>query len=185
MGSEMCLSDSFGSIRQVIMLAYSVYKNAAKYMRFSAATRDMDSKYPPLSKEEIDQLRDKTCIICREEFDAETYNQAATPSKLPCHHVFHFRCLHSWLERQQNCPTCRRDVFRASPQAEQTQERIAHVQSQEPPAELDGANDSATLSSLLARFTQPTEGAASSSHDTPAPHPAPPHDPREAKRQPQ
>ena len=173
----------FGTIRQFIMLAYSVYKNATKYMRFSAATRDMDSKYPPLSKEEIDQLRDKTCIICREEFDAETHNQADTPRKLPCHHVFHFRCLHSWLERQQNCPTCRRDVFRASPQAEQTQERVAHVQSQEPSAELDCANDSATLSSLLARFTQPAEGAASSSHDTPAPHPAATHDPREAMRQ--
>ena len=162
----------FGTIRQFIMLAYSVYKNATKYMRFSAATRDMDSKYPPLSKEEIDQLRDKTCIICREEFDAETQNQADTPRKLPCHHVFHFRCLHSWLERQQNCPTCRRDVFRAPPQAEQPQERVARIRSQGSPAELDDANDSATLSSLLARFTQPAEGAASSSHDTPAPPPA-------------
>lgn len=172
-----------GTIRQFIMLAYSVYQKAMKYMRFSAATRDMDSKYPPLSREEIDQLSDKTCIICREEFDAETHTQADTPRKLPCNHIFHFRCLHSWLERQQNCPTCRRDVFGATPQTEQAQDRVARVQTQEAPAQQDGTNDPATLTSLLARFTQPAEGAASSSSDTPAPQPAATQDPRQAMRQ--
>ena len=28
-----------------------------------------------------------------------------TPKKLPCAHIFHFRCLKTWLERQQSCPT--------------------------------------------------------------------------------
>ena len=35
----------------------------------------------------------------------------ANPKKLPCGHMFHFRCLRSWLERQQSCPTCRRSVL--------------------------------------------------------------------------
>ena len=33
------------------------------------------------------------------------------PKKLPCGHVLHFACLRSWLERQQNCPTCRAPVL--------------------------------------------------------------------------
>ena len=33
------------------------------------------------------------------------------PKKLPCGHVLHFSCLRSWLERQQNCPTCRQPVL--------------------------------------------------------------------------
>lgn len=48
---------------------------------------------------------DRTCIICREDMAVVDH-----PKKLPCGHIFHFRCLRSWLERQQSCPTCRRDV---------------------------------------------------------------------------
>ena len=36
------------------------------------------------------------------------------PKKLPCGHVLHFACLRSWLERQQNCPTCRASVLVAN-----------------------------------------------------------------------
>ncbi|KAI8843137.1 hypothetical protein BC829DRAFT_435339 [Chytridium lagenaria] len=40
----------------------------------------------------------------------------STPKKLGCGHIFHFRCLRSWLERQQSCPTCRRSVLADTPQ---------------------------------------------------------------------
>lgn len=48
---------------------------------------------------------DHTCIICRDEM---TLNQGN--KKLACSHVFHATCLRSWLEHQQNCPTCRATV---------------------------------------------------------------------------
>jgi len=34
-------------------------------------------------------------------------NSSDVPKKLRCGHIFHLRCLKSWLERQQSCPTCR------------------------------------------------------------------------------
>ena len=110
----------FGTFRQFILLAYSVYKKTLQLLRFRAATRDMDRKYPPLSQSDVVQMHDKTCIICREDFDVDSRSLADTPRKLPCSHVFHFRCLHSWLERQQNCPTCRRDVLAPTPAAQNT-----------------------------------------------------------------
>lgn len=31
--------------------------------------------------------------------------------KLPCGHLFHRECLRQWLQRQQNCPTCRTSLL--------------------------------------------------------------------------
>ncbi|KAJ3194172.1 E3 ubiquitin-protein ligase hrd1 [Irineochytrium annulatum] len=42
-------------------------------------------------------------------------NDPSVPKKLQCGHIFHFRCLRSWLERQQSCPTCRRSVLADTP----------------------------------------------------------------------
>ena len=91
----------------------------------------MNAKYPDATVEEV--AREDVCIICRE--DMRSWQQSATPGvqrtdnagttptaptavderlrpkKLPCGHILHFACLRSWLERQQNCPTCRRPVL--------------------------------------------------------------------------
>ncbi len=42
---------------------------------------------------------------------------AGRNKKLGCNHVFHLHCLRSWLERQQNCPICRRSVVPPTPAA--------------------------------------------------------------------
>ncbi|KAI5276893.1 E3 ubiquitin-protein ligase hrd1 [Ascosphaera acerosa] len=108
-----------------------------EYNRFRRATRDMDTRYPEASEED---LRDAdVCIVCREPMQpwqargqqagagsggAEAAARGATratrpspraaqrwkPKKLPCGHILHFGCLRSWLERQQVCPICRRPV---------------------------------------------------------------------------
>lgn len=106
----------------------SFAKRILDFVRYRNATRDMNQRYPDATAEEI--AREDVCIICREEMrpwqppgtgDAGTGTARPTrptrtvperlrPKKLPCGHLLHFACLRSWLERQQNCPTCRRPV---------------------------------------------------------------------------
>lgn len=90
----------------------------------------MNDRYPDASREEV--AREDVCIICRENMRAWTQpapaenppnanaqpapastapDERTRPKKLPCGHILHFACLRSWLERQQNCPTCRRPVL--------------------------------------------------------------------------
>ncbi|KAH6595472.1 hypothetical protein BASA50_005708 [Batrachochytrium salamandrivorans] len=103
----------------------------------------MDKRYLNSTATELATM-DRVCIICREEMvavpgnapPAEAVGIAArtavgvvgaggvahrinpnTPKRLPCGRVFHFRCLRSWLERQQACPTCRRSVMDIPAQA--------------------------------------------------------------------
>jgi E3 ubiquitin-protein ligase synoviolin len=83
----------------------------------------MNDRYPDATEQEI-QTQD-VCIICREGMRAWQPNdqnqpnappqspgdERLRPKKLPCGHILHFSCLRSWLERQQNCPTCRQPVL--------------------------------------------------------------------------
>ena len=114
-------------IRDVALTIRSFYKRINDFVRYRQATRDMNSRYPDATPEEI--AREDVCIICREDMragrqgaqdspEATAQRQAPTlvdermrPKKLPCGHILHFACLRSWLERQQNCPTCRRPVL--------------------------------------------------------------------------
>ncbi|BEJ13156.1 hypothetical protein CspHIS471_0303300 [Cutaneotrichosporon sp. HIS471] len=102
-------------LRDVYMTLRSFLARGADLVRYRRATRNMDELYPNATAEELARLGDHTCIICREEMVAERPAGAEgpneTPKKLACGHVFHFHCLRSWLERQQICPTCRRDVL--------------------------------------------------------------------------
>ena len=117
-------------IRDVALTIRSFYKRITDFVRYRQATRDMNARYPDASVEEV--AREDVCIICREDMrpwqaqttpvtdqaGAEPNSIRATavderlrPKKLPCGHILHFACLRSWLERQQNCPTCRRPVL--------------------------------------------------------------------------
>lgn len=98
-------------IRDVYITARSFVTRFRALTRYLSATRDMDRRYPNATEAELNEMSDRTCIICRDELaprDPQTQAQAGpntTPKKLPCGHVFHFNCLRSWLERQQSCPT--------------------------------------------------------------------------------
>ncbi|MCJ1466066.1 E3 ubiquitin-protein ligase hrd1 [Pseudocyphellaria aurata] len=118
-------------IRDVAMTIRSFYKRINDFIRYRQATRDMNARYPDATPEEIS--REDVCIICREDMvpwrspveDTAQQTEAARnnniglspmeerlrPKKLPCGHILHFACLRSWLERQQNCPTCRAPVL--------------------------------------------------------------------------
>ncbi|EER28578.1 E3 ubiquitin-protein ligase hrd1 [Coccidioides posadasii str. Silveira] len=112
-------------LRDVVLTMRSFVKRVLDFIRYRNATRDMNHRYPDANAEEI--AREDVCIICREEmhpwqpFDTTNVHvgqgravgrmsERLRPKKLPCGHLLHFSCLRSWLERQQNCPTCRRPV---------------------------------------------------------------------------
>ncbi|KAL1410284.1 E3 ubiquitin-protein ligase hrd1 [Vanrija albida] len=108
-------------LRDVYMTLRSFISRASDFVRYRRATHNMDQLYPDASAEELERLGDKTCIICREEMVAREPDAPGddgpnmTPKKLVCGHIFHFHCLRTWLERQQSCPTCRRDVLNVTP----------------------------------------------------------------------
>ena len=131
-------------IRDVALTIRSFYKRITDFIRYRQATQDMNARYPDATTEEV--AREDVCIICREDMrpwqqlnapgtppndNAGAAHAASTPiderlrpKKLPCGHVLHFACLRSWLERQQNCPTCRRPVLVVGP--------VTRVQDQAP-----------------------------------------------------
>ena len=118
-------------IRDVALTIRSFYKRITDFVRYRQATRDMNARYPDATSDEV--AREDVCIICREEMRPwqqpnvpgaqqrdnggptraapTTIDERLRPKKLPCGHILHFACLRSWLERQQNCPTCRRPVL--------------------------------------------------------------------------
>lgn len=83
----------------------------------------MNERYPDASEQDI--ASQDVCIICREAMQAwqteqvdhvnegrdSPIDERLRPKKLQCGHILHFACLRSWLERQQNCPTCRQPVL--------------------------------------------------------------------------
>ncbi|OKO95068.1 ERAD-associated E3 ubiquitin-protein ligase HRD1 [Penicillium subrubescens] len=114
-------------LRDVVVTMRSFARRIMDFLRYRNATRDMNERYPDATAEEV--AREDVCIICREEMTSTQPAAAAEgeaaprpaaaaqrvpdrlrPKKLPCGHILHFACLRSWLERQQNCPTCRRPV---------------------------------------------------------------------------
>ncbi|WWC59874.1 uncharacterized protein I303_102436 [Kwoniella dejecticola CBS 10117] len=139
-------------LRDVYMTLRSFIARCGDLVRYRRATRDMDALYPDATEEEMERGGgDKTCIICREEMiprsvaaaqggtgtgDAGGPNE--TPKRLACGHIFHFHCLRSWLERQQSCPTCRRDVLRTpapAPGRAAAQRNAAAAAGNPPPAQ--------------------------------------------------
>jgi hypothetical protein len=94
-------------IRDLYMTFRSFVLRVNDILKYRQATLDMDRRYQTVGAEELAQAVDRVCIICREEMEAT----ADGPKKLGCGHIFHVRCLKSWLERQQACPTCRKPVL--------------------------------------------------------------------------
>mmetsp|Transcript_27323 Transcript_27323/g.59737 ORF Transcript_27323/g.59737 Transcript_27323/m.59737 type:complete len:775 (+) Transcript_27323:147-2471(+) len=99
---------NYGLPLHLVRDLYSTFRNfrnrIVDFLRFRQVTARLD-RLPDASAEDL-QRSDGVCIICREEM-----SQTGANKKLYCGHVFHLHCLRSWLERQQNCPTCRASVF--------------------------------------------------------------------------
>ncbi|KAI8804752.1 hypothetical protein BJ742DRAFT_823128 [Cladochytrium replicatum] len=145
-------------VRDLYLTCRSFLQRCRDLVQYRRATANMNERYPDATLEELNAT-DRTCIICREEMELpgaqpEGNDGAAaggpaqgpprptgtaeslTPKKLPCGHIFHFRCLRSWLERQRSCPTCRRSVLEQPTPAQPPQPA---AQAQQPPP-VGGAN---------------------------------------------
>jgi E3 ubiquitin-protein ligase synoviolin len=108
-------------MRDLFMTIRSFIKRLHDFVQYRNATRDMNTRYPDATAEELE--RESTCIVCREEMRpwaqpeangaqaGRRMDERQRAKKLPCGHILHFSCLRSWLERQQVCPTCRRPVL--------------------------------------------------------------------------
>lgn len=97
-------------IRDLFLTVRSFVARIHDILRYRQATYNMQHLYPTVGPAQMADT-DRICIICREEMHEA--------KRLPCGHNFHFRCLRSWLERQQACPTCRRPVLDQPPPADQ------------------------------------------------------------------
>lgn len=117
-------------IRELYLTTHAFVKRFNEVVAYHKAIRELNAKFPSLTKEEIAGLPERTCIICREDIQHElpalpapqNNNNLAVNNnrlgmlfngnkndvkKMPCGHAFHGKCLRSWFERQQVCPTCR------------------------------------------------------------------------------
>jgi E3 ubiquitin-protein ligase synoviolin len=147
MGFFMILMTFYGIpihiMRDLFMTLRSLIKRINDFVQYRNATRDMNTRYPDATAEELE--RESTCIVCREEMRPWTQpgangaqpgrrmDERQRPKKLPCGHILHFGCLRSWLERQQVCPTCRRSVLGSAttPSAQQNNQQNQGQQNQQ------------------------------------------------------
>jgi E3 ubiquitin-protein ligase synoviolin len=92
------------------MTLRSFLERCKKMIRSRQAIANMETRYATATSIDLD-ASDKICIVCREEMlppilEGRTPTiRGDLPKKLPCGHIFHFRCLRNWLDRQQTCPT--------------------------------------------------------------------------------
>lgn len=95
----------FFNVRYVFVSLRERVYSLRNYLKLAYA---MKSRYPDVSKEELEQL-DDYCAICRDPMESA--------KKLPCNHIFHQSCLRGWLEQHHSCPTCRYSLIDSPPSA--------------------------------------------------------------------
>lgn len=88
-------------LREVYMTFTKFQRRCSDFIRYRRVVSTMNELFADATEEEL-AVGDRTCIICREEM--------LEAKKLACGHMFHARCLQSWLKRQLSCPTCRSSV---------------------------------------------------------------------------
>lgn len=77
--------------------------------RLQTTTERLIELFPYLEHSVLDGITfsDTTCQICQSEFEQTEHVRV-----LPCHHVFHHKCVTAWMARELICPICRRDYSR-------------------------------------------------------------------------
>lgn len=88
-------------IRELYMTFVKFQRRFSDFLRYRRVVATMNDLFADATDEQLAE-GDQTCIICREEM--------TSAKVLSCGHMFHSRCLQSWLKRQLSCPTCRANI---------------------------------------------------------------------------
>uniref|UniRef100_A0A7S0HR94 RING-type domain-containing protein n=1 Tax=Hanusia phi TaxID=3032 RepID=A0A7S0HR94_9CRYP len=80
----------------------------------------------PVSSNQEGETHDMTCAVCLEE------SNCTTGGALPCHHIFHRECINKWLERHNDCPTCKQQVRPSEEHTEDQQPGLVIVRDERP-----------------------------------------------------
>ena len=83
----------FGCIKEFVL-------DLEEFIRFRKTLLSINKLMKTPTVDDVNNLSDKTCIICRDEMKPEFSKM------LSCCHIFHIKCLQNWLRRQYCCPTC-------------------------------------------------------------------------------
>ena len=59
-----------------------------------------------LEKINNNEIDGYSCPICLEEF-----KESKNIRKLKCKHIFHKNCIKEWLEKENTCPNCRKNII--------------------------------------------------------------------------
>ncbi|KNC51041.1 E3 ubiquitin-protein ligase synoviolin-A [Thecamonas trahens ATCC 50062] len=102
-----------------------------EFVNYRRVIGDLAERFEAVTAADLDG-EDAMCTVCRVDVDEG--------HRLPCGHVFHYDCLRSWMERRQQCPTCRLDLLDENAMANmqrQREERLAAAAAAEPAARPD------------------------------------------------
>ena len=117
-------------VRDLYMTFRNFNRRVKAFIQYRKVTANLHERFPDATTEELTAL-DDSCIICRDDMTVDGVG-GSVPKKLPCGHIFHLRCLRTWMERQQACPTCRAPVepedHNAEPRARDAREREVQAQ---------------------------------------------------------
>lgn len=96
-----------------------------KLKRFVGKQRRRQSKFTMV---EDGQTHEPECPICFQEISTSANSSVEVIQIKSCKHFFHTQCISSWLQKQLNCPVCRKDIlpeqadWRPAPAQERTLE---------------------------------------------------------------
>lgn len=113
----------FHILRELYVTFSRFQRRCSDFWRYRRVVATMNDLFADATEEELHQ-GDRTCIICREEMQSA--------KKLECGHIFHARCLQSWLKRQLSCPTCRATIDVNSPAGRSNNARNARQENAAP-----------------------------------------------------
>ncbi|XP_043100101.1 E3 ubiquitin-protein ligase AMFR [Puntigrus tetrazona] len=88
-------------LRQLRFLSQEMRRRLRQHKNYLHIYNVLDKRFSVATMEEL-ASHDDRCAIC--------WEKMYTAYKLPCGHLFHKSCLHSWLEQDMSCPTCRMSV---------------------------------------------------------------------------
>ena len=59
------------------------------------------------------------CSICHDDIllksDDDILFNINIGHKLPCDHIFHYKCIKKWIEKKETCPYCRTEIDTSDP----------------------------------------------------------------------